>query len=268
MRVSTLIVAAVGLFMTKVQGDGYLISPTPRRISPKVLGELKVNLSVDVLKRLSVQSLHVLGTSERYQSQLGTLPCGGIPPDATNVHQVSAGGSIVFEWNTEERNPAVCSISLMCMDQTAIQLWSGVCGEPGNSQKKVSMPKDLRRIDSLGDCWLQWMMETSIKSTYVNCVDIISPDSNPSTTSAAVMTESSSVIETLTLTAKGAAVTTVEMSLTELASSGPGPEAGAPTATAAVGGTSTVEHISQMTLLYIAANDAPRAPTTNMAIFH
>lgn len=164
------------LLATAVYADGYLKSPSPRKVPGSVIKRLRQSLPAEKLARMSLQALRRLSQEKRIDNRLGYFPCGGIPPNASNVRHVQAGESVEVVWETTVRTIATCYVTLQCRNSTLdTPLWSGKCGDKvGDGSEMISLPKTMP-VTAFGECWLQWKMETKTETseTFIGCADIV-----------------------------------------------------------------------------------------------
>lgn len=164
------------LLATVAYANGYLKSPSPRKVPASIIKRLRQALPEEKLARMSLQALRGLSQEKKSDNRLGYFPCGGIPPSASNVRHVQPGESIEVVWETTARTVAICYVNLQCRNSTLdAPLWSGKCGERvGDGSEMVHLPKTMP-VTAFGECWLQWKMEvkTETSETFLGCADII-----------------------------------------------------------------------------------------------
>lgn len=160
--------------------EAYLTHPAPRQLPSSLLEQcapdVRTKLSAHSVTRTSIQRMsNILGGSSRPEG-FYNLPCGGIPPDASNKCVTSPGANLPVKWVTGNKDQDIdvaacqCQVSLHSpgTGQSERVLWSGSCGE---QERSVKIPDDADTC-MFGDCFLQWKMETG-RETYVNCADLV-----------------------------------------------------------------------------------------------
>lgn len=168
------------IFAPTMAFEACLTNPPPRKMPASLLEQcapdIRTKLSADSITRTSIQHItNILGESSR-PAGFYNLPCGGIPPDASNKCVTTPGASLPVKWITINKDQEVDAAACQCQvslhnpgtGQAERVLWSGSCGE---QERSVKIPNDADTC-MFGDCFLQWKMETG-RETYVNCADLV-----------------------------------------------------------------------------------------------
>lgn len=164
-------------------GQGCLLSPH-RSFYPDFLSKCPSSyqgIPTDELSRKSLQQLKDMAGGQADAPQgLGELPCGGVPADGAVAQKVRPGGSYPVKWTHDSPTVSECKVTLMCPRKRAdTVLWTGSCGsQAGETEIKVKLPRDLQKCE-IGECFLQWRMDTSQKATYCGCMDISVDNDTP-----------------------------------------------------------------------------------------
>lgn len=195
-----LLVSLVSVFISLVLGLGYLVDPKPRRIPLEIIEKLPPNLRHLSFKEL--QSLPIGYLKKKFGDSIANdcpltnlLPCNGIPIDATMAQSVKANSPFHLSWQVQRRVEATCRVTLICANRKVNKiLMEGPCGHQlGLQNANVMMPLEVSDCQ-LGECVLQWSMETRSRALYVGCIDIFAKPCNSSTittTSCSITTETS-----------------------------------------------------------------------------